>query len=332
MMNKSLGLLALLATLAAAPGAHAQSTDVVRINDFPGTGNIIARVAVAKKFCEKHGIRCETRVFASAPLAMQVLLSGELEVAYTPPEVLIQAALQGTDLKAIGSGFARSPFFLLVSNHLDLPNAAKGYPEVVKDLKGKKIGVPARGAAAEFLLKSMLKDAGLSPNDVVIVASGAPNTTYPSLQAKQIDAAVTFTPAESFCRVFNSCRIAVDTNAGEGPANFAATTAMSVTLSVKSDFAQKRPQTVAAFSAAMRDSAAFVQDPKNFDEVFAIIEQSFKIDSPKGKEIIDTSLRAMVPGVRFERSPQALQAAADYLFDTGQIKSRFDTKALWLSQ
>lgn len=331
-MNKSVGLLALLAALASAPAAHAQSTEVVRINDFPGTGNIIARVAIAKKFCEKHGIRCETRVFASAPLAMQVMLSGELEVAYTPPEIVVQAALQGSHLTVMGSGFARSPFFLIVGNHLNLPNAAKGYPEVVKDLKGKKIGVPARGSTAEFLLKSMLKDAGLSPNDVIIVASGAPNTTYPSLQAKQIDAAVTFTPAEAFCRVLNSCRIAVDTNAGEGPANFAATTAMSVTLTVKSEFAQKHPQTVAAFSAAMRNSAAFVQDPQNFQEVFAITEQNFKIDNPKGKEIIEASLRAMVPGVRFERNPEALQAAANYLHDTGQIKSRFDTHPLWLAQ
>lgn len=212
-----------------------------------------------------------------------------------------------------------------------LHNAAKGYPEVVKDLKGKKIGVPARGSAAEFLLKSMLKDAGLSPTDVVIVASGAPNTTYPSLQAKQLDAAVTFTPTESFCRVLDSCKVVVDTGAGEGPANFAATSGMSVALTVKSDYAQKHPQTIAAFSAAMRDSAAFVQDPRNFNEVSAIIEQSFKIDHPKGKEIADMSLRATLPGVRFERNLRALQAAADYLHETQQIKAPFDTNPLWLA-
>lgn len=331
-MSKPAGMLVLLAALAAAPGAHAQPADVVRINDFPGPGNIIARVAVAKKFCEKQGIRCETRTFASGPLAMQVMLSGELEVTYTPPEVVIQAALQGSQLRIIGNGYARSPFFLAIGNHVDLPNANKGYPAVIRDLKGRRIGVPARGAGAEFLLKSMLKDAGLSPSDVIIVASGAPNTTYPSLQTRQIDAAVTFTPAESFCRVLESCKVVVDTSVGEGPASFAAMTGMNMALTVKADYAQKNPKTIAAFSAAMRDSTAFVQDPRNADEVIAIIEQTFRIDHPKGKEIADTALRATLPGVRFERNPRALQAAADYLYDTEQIKTRFDTNPLWLAQ
>ena len=136
--------------------AQAQ-TETVRIADYPGIGNFLARIAVAHKLCDKHGIRCEPRTFPSAPVAMQTLLAGDIEVAWTPPEVFLQAVAKGASLKVIGSGATSPVFFLLAGNHLETPNAAKGYPAVMRDLAGKKVGVVARGSSSEFQLITLLQ-------------------------------------------------------------------------------------------------------------------------------------------------------------------------------
>lgn len=36
-------------------------TPTLRIQDYPGIGNFLVRVANARGLCEKHGIRCELR-------------------------------------------------------------------------------------------------------------------------------------------------------------------------------------------------------------------------------------------------------------------------------
>ncbi|MFX5960874.1 hypothetical protein ABTE72_19130, partial [Acinetobacter baumannii] len=56
-------------------------TPTLRIQDYPGIGNFLVRVANARGLCEKHGIRCELRPIPQAPLALQTLLAGDLEVA-----------------------------------------------------------------------------------------------------------------------------------------------------------------------------------------------------------------------------------------------------------
>lgn len=70
----------------------AWSQTVLRIQDYPGLGNFLARVANANGLCEKHGLKCESHTIPQAPLGLQSLLAGDIEVAHAPPEVLVQAA------------------------------------------------------------------------------------------------------------------------------------------------------------------------------------------------------------------------------------------------
>lgn len=43
----------------------------------------------------------------------------------------------------------------MASAALPTPHAAQGYPAVMQDFKGRRIGVTARGSAAEFQLVSV---------------------------------------------------------------------------------------------------------------------------------------------------------------------------------
>lgn len=304
----------------------AQTT--LRIHDYPGIGNFLVRVANANGFCEKHGVKCELRTIPAAPLAIQTLLSGDIEIAYTPPEVLVQAVTKGADLKVIGSGGREPVFFLMAGTSLETPNASKGYPAVMQDFKGKKIGVTARGSGAEFQLLDMLKEAGMKADDVTIVGVGAPNTAFPAIANKQIDGLVLFTPMDGFCEVSKACRVVVDPRKGQGPADILKTSGAAVVQVVRADYAAKNAVALDGFGKAMREAEVIAQNPANFAALLKIAQDTFKITAPGGDQILEISLRNSVPSFKFSVDAKALQHIADYLRRNGQIDKAVDTSKL----
>ncbi|MDZ7854680.1 ABC transporter substrate-binding protein [Sphaerotilus sp.] len=309
-----------------AASAHAQ--EVVRVQDYPGLGNMMLRVAITNGYCDKRGIKCEAKTIPAAPLGVQTLLAGDLDVAMAPPEVVIQAVNKGADLRIIGNGARNSNFFLMASTGLETPNAAKGYPAVMQDFKGKKVGVTARGSAAEFQLLDLLKGAGMKSEDITIVAVGAPNTAFPAIANKQIDGLMLFAPMDGFCEVSKACRIVVDPRKGEGPADLLKLSGAAVVLAVRADYTVKNTKALDALAGALREAEAFIQAPANYAAVFKIAQETGKINIPSGDQILDFSLRTGLPSYRFALEPAALQHAADYLHRTGQVDKLVDTARL----
>ena len=323
LLRNALGLLA----LSGCALVNAQ-TETLRIQDYPGLGNVMVRVAAANGYCEKQSLKCELKTIPAAPLGIQTLLAGDIDVAFGPAEVVIQAANKGADLKIIGNAARDSIFFLMAGAHTETPNAAKGYPAVMMDLKGKKIGVTARGSGAEFQLIDMLKGAGMSGSDVTIVPVGAPNTALPAIANKQIDALMLFAPMDGFCVAMKVCRVIVDPRKGEGPKEILQLNGATGPMTVRGEFAQKKGAVLDAFAKAMRESEAFIQNPANFNAVLKVINDSFKVEGPAGASAVEASLRNSIAGARFTLDPKALQASADYLQRTGQIDKAVDTSKL----
>ena len=93
-----------LGAIALTLGASAMAqTQTLRIQDYPGLGNMIVRVAAANGYCEKNGLKCELKTIPAGPLGIQTLMAGDIDVAFGPSEVVIQAANKGADLKIIGT-------------------------------------------------------------------------------------------------------------------------------------------------------------------------------------------------------------------------------------
>jgi len=315
-----------LASLAAP--AHAQP--LLRIHDYPGVGNFLARIAEKRGLCARHGVRCELRTIPQAPLALQTLLAGDIEVYFGPPEVMLQAVNKGAALRVIGSGARTPPFFLMAAKDLPTPNAARGYPALMHDFKGKKIGVTARGTGSEFQLVSLLAGAGLTRADVTLVAVGSPNTAYPAIQRGQVDALMLFSPMDGFCEVTQACRIVLDPRRGQGPDDIVKLRGAANVQAVRADFLSANAAAVAAYQKAMHEAAAFARDPANFETMLALArETSFNIAVPGGAQILEVALRnAARSWTEFSADPQALQHAADYLHRSGQINRVVDTASL----
>ncbi|MCC2104852.1 MAG: ABC transporter substrate-binding protein, partial [Hyphomicrobiales bacterium] len=141
-MKKTFVALALAAGLFG--GAARAEETTIKIQDYPGIGNMLMRIAASKGFCEKHGIKCQMQMIPSGPLGVQALLAKSIDVAFAPPEVAINAALKGTQIKGVVSGATLNVFQIVARNELKIPDGGKDFKAMMTALKGMKIGVPAR--------------------------------------------------------------------------------------------------------------------------------------------------------------------------------------------
>ena len=129
-MNKKMKIIVAALALLGLPSsaAFAQGKgEQVKIQDYPGIGNMPIRVAIAKGYCEKHGIKCQLQIIPTGPVGAQALLAKSIDVAVVGPETQIMAMLKGAKLVAPFSVAILNPFQLLVRNEPGTPNAADGY-------------------------------------------------------------------------------------------------------------------------------------------------------------------------------------------------------------
>jgi NitT/TauT family transport system substrate-binding protein len=194
---------------------------------------------------------------------------------------VVSAAARGADIQIIASTHPKHYTSLSVSKDVPLPNLSKGYPAVMKDLKGRKVGVTVRGSAVELQVKALLAGAGMQPDDVTFVAVGSPGTAYASLLAKQIDAAMMFQPFKAICEVQQTCVTPVDLSKNEGPKDLLALNGAVQYVAATRQFIEKNPVVVQALIQALDDAVRWIKDPANAAEVLGVMQNNYVI----GKEI-----------------------------------------------
>lgn len=323
-MKKTFVAAIALAAGLAAGAARAEET-TVKIQDYPGIGNMLYRIAATKGYCEKHGIKCQLQMIPSGPLGVQALLAKSIDVAFAPPEVAINAALKGTAIKAIASGAQLNVFLIVARNELNIPSAEKDYKAMMAALKGMKIGVPARGSGAELQFALLAEKAGLKPADYTYVAVGAPNTSFGALSSKQIDASVSFEPSASICDVTKACTTIYRGAFAPEPKEIAATNGASSDMWVTQETIDKSPKVIEGLIAAAKDAEAFIQNPANFPEALKIAKTYFEFKMPAGDAIMETSLKAAIPAYKAGVSRDAMKQIAANMLYMKQIPEAFDT-------
>jgi NitT/TauT family transport system substrate-binding protein len=306
-----------------APAAHAQGKgETVKFQDYPGLGNSMIRVAIAKGYCTKYGIKCELQTIPTSPLGVQAMMAKSIESALAPVDAVNQAVLRGGKMKMVAGGQVNSIVLLAFGNHVETPNLAKGWPHFMQDLKGKKIGVPARGSAIEIIVSWMMERAGMDPTkDVTFVATGAVPTSYGTLQSKQVDAVFSYDPLGTICDLAKTCKVAWRADSAKDPAEIAATNGGVVNQVFLQEYIDKNPHVVEATIAAVKDSAAFINDPANFDEMLKITQGYFKLDMPQGDAILAANLKHYIATKNFRAGidRNAVQASLDLSLATKSI-------------
>lgn len=152
------------------------ATDKIRmgyIADYFGTSMVA--IATAKGFWAKHGLEADLKVFTNGPIQVQALGAGSLDFAYIGPGALWLPA----------SGHAK----IIAVNAIGDTDRVIAQPAIktMKDLKGKKVGVP-EGTSGDMLLRMALKKNGMTLSDVEVVKMD-PSTIVTAFASRQVDAA-----------------------------------------------------------------------------------------------------------------------------------------------
>lgn len=316
-IQAALGLaMALLAGTAAAQGKG----ETVRIQDHVGIATLPMRVAIAKGYCANYGIKCELQPIPTAALGIQALMSKNIEVGVAALEVWTPAVIKGAKIKAVANIMSKNLGLMVVGNHVDAPNAGKPFPAWVADLKGKRVGVTARGTGVETGARYLLEKAGMKADDVTFVAVGAPNTAYAALLNKQIDFAMSYEPMGTMCDVTKQCRVVYRADADPLPAEIFATNGGGAGLILNQAYIDANPHVVEALIKATRDAHKFINDPANFEEVLKINDQYFKFDLPNGDQLMRALLQRQIRHGIFDPriSRPAVKATIDFMLTTGQ--------------
>jgi NitT/TauT family transport system substrate-binding protein len=217
----------------------------------------LVEVAAEKGFFKDAGIDARTVTVAHGPAAVTALASGSVDVATNAPEVFLALAGKGQSIKLI-AGQTRQLGVLAARPGLDVPAA---FPDSVKALKGKKVGVTALSSATQYLTITMLNAAGLTAGDVefVAVGAGAPQ----ALSARHVDAAFVSGPQVETSHMLGA-RTMIDLRSTSNcPAQLGICGISQVGMWAMGDWVAKNGEAVARIRKAIARADAFLHDPAN---------------------------------------------------------------------
>jgi NitT/TauT family transport system substrate-binding protein len=266
--------LACLMLLAAWPAAAAEDLPVtdqlpaapfkIRVMTYNGAyTSLVPNVAKDLGVYAKYKLDAELTVVNSGPAGVAALLGGSLDFVEPPTDQIIQNQIKGTDLRIVVGNEVRNFYSVIVTNKVKLPSLEKGYPAVMQDLKGLRLGVNALGATTHLMFNALLKGAGISPDDVTYVAVGSSNTALAAWQADRVDAQMAFTPFPEIIAALGTGRPMIDFSKGQGPAVLSKLGGAFECFSTKASFIKEHPDVVNAFIKAHVETIGWIKDPAN---------------------------------------------------------------------
>ena len=171
-------------------GEEKKGTKVVRMGILRNDLHQVAYyVAKEKGFFTDEGLDVrEGGAFNAGPEEMSAFSAGDLDMGYAGTAPIATFAGQAMiDIKIVAQANMVGSA-VLVRNGLEA--------EDVADLRGRTIAVPGYSTVQDFLLRTALKKAGVSEQDVSIIVVKPPEM-IPALSRGQVDAAVAWEPYPS---------------------------------------------------------------------------------------------------------------------------------------
>jgi NitT/TauT family transport system substrate-binding protein len=257
---------ALLFALCCAP---ADAAEKVKMSTFQANlCCFTVYVAQHLKLFEKHGVDVEL-VYGTGIQVANIMISGSAEVGAFAVEHGIAVSSKGQDLKLLVLNQQLPPLSLIVRNDVPTPNADKPYPQMVRDLKGLKIGISSAGASTDTVLQYLLREAGLDPKkDVNIVPVGDPGTMLAALKNGVIDGAMAVEPTQTAAlHGVKIAKMVVDVEGGGAPLfkEYAYNG-----MFVRAAFLKDRPQVARGIVDAVVEAEQAINDPSRTEEIVQV--------------------------------------------------------------
>jgi NitT/TauT family transport system substrate-binding protein len=178
-------LVSLFGLLIAATSAMAQDNlHTIRLSLLPFSESLGAVIADKQGFFKEAGIQIEVRLFDSGALALPVLQSGRIDIAFSNTIATIQIIERGLDVVILGPGAA-------ARNEPPDTTAAimvrKGSLTSLKDLEGKRVAVNVINSATWLFVVAAFEKEGVDWTKVRFVELPNPQQNAALLNG-QVDA------------------------------------------------------------------------------------------------------------------------------------------------
>jgi NitT/TauT family transport system substrate-binding protein len=180
---QGMGLLGTLPALALRTSpAAAQTTFKIGIS-APVVTILPVWMGEAGGFYGKEGLKVEVINMEGGTRGLQVLLSGEIQAMHVGLGPAVLANKQGADLRLVTSTCNTIPFTMFTKPGVTM-----------KDLKGKNFGISTFGSETDIAISILLKQQGLTRQDVTITQIGGSGQRFAALVAGRIDVAPLIEP------------------------------------------------------------------------------------------------------------------------------------------
>jgi NitT/TauT family transport system substrate-binding protein len=249
--------------------AAATAAEKVRMSTFQANFCCFTvYVAQHLKLFEKHGVEVEL-VYGTGIQVANIMISGSAEIGAFAVEHGVAVSSKGQDLKLLVLNQQLPPLGLILRNDVPTPNADKPYPQMVRDLRGLKIGISSVGASTDTILQYLLREAGLDPKrDVNILPVGDPATMLAALKNGVIDGAMAVEPAQTIA--IHGAKIAkmvVDIEGGGAPLfrEYAYNG-----MFVRAKTLKERAQVARGIVGAIVDAELAINDASRIDEMVQV--------------------------------------------------------------
>jgi NitT/TauT family transport system substrate-binding protein len=146
-------------------------------------------------FFGQQGLTFAPTWATSGTVLLAGVVSGQFDVANLGPSQVFSAIGNGACVQVLRPTEGAA-YGVIARPGLDLVTT-RPYPQVLTQLRGRTIGVAARGAAQELVLRSMLKAAGLNPDkDVSWVAIGSGPAAVAAFSSGKVDVSMSYSQLE----------------------------------------------------------------------------------------------------------------------------------------
>jgi len=248
-MTKFPAAAAVLTLLAAAP---VQAQTKIQIGCTATSDCASAMVAVDEGIFKKHGVDAEMILIGINSNIPAAILSNSIQIGGPTSTTFLQAVDGGLDLVAISGASVMNP----VANEAIAAIVRNGITiKEPKDFVGKKVGAPGLGAFLHVLFVKWLVEKGVDPKSVNFVEVTFP-TMADIIKSGGVDAVLTAEPFVT--RMINA---AIGTVGARYAAELARTEPI-IFYAAARDWAEKNPDTVKKFRAAISESAAIVNSDR----------------------------------------------------------------------
>src|SRR6266568_3470866 len=170
---------------AAAPSAQAADPIPFKIGiSAPVVTIFPVWMGEAGGFYEKEGLKVDVINMEGGTRGLQVLLSGEIQGMHVGLAPAVLANKQGADLRLVTSTCNTIPITMFTKAGVSMA-----------DLKGKTFGISTFGSETDIAISILLKQQGLTRQDVTVSQIGGSSQRFGALVAGRIDVAPLIEPA-----------------------------------------------------------------------------------------------------------------------------------------